>query len=285
MARLRKHLRLRSTRRRWLSTFVATLGGAWLVIEPGGLFLPDAFRWGWLGYGGLILVSALVSSYAARPRHTVVRALPPTDVKVTIRVGDLLAQAGNVVIGSNDTFDTQFDEDVISPGSIQGQLLTRIFGGDRAELDRQLAASLDGLPFERDQAKTFGKSDRYALGTVAIVRRGEACYFLPAFATMTSTHPAHVTSSAEHLQVALARTWERINAAGGRKPVHVPIIGSNLGRIGLSKTLLIQMIVLSFVAETRRGGPPALTVWVREDDVEDIDFAVLDEWLRGLCAA
>ena len=73
--------------------------------------------------------------------------------------------------------------------------------------------------------------------------------------------------------------------AGHGEPVHTPIIGSNLARLGLSKTLIIQMIVLSFIAATRKSsGPSALTVWIREEDRTAIDLAEVDEWLRGLCA-
>jgi Domain of unknown function (DUF6430) len=102
---------------------------------------------------------------------------------------------------------------------------------------------------------------------------------------MSSDVPPHVSATPEGLEVALARTWEMINIASQREPVHAPIIGSNLARLGLSKTLLVQMIVLSFIAATRRGGPSALTVWIRQDDETVIDLAALDEWLRGLCAA
>lgn len=49
----------------------------------------------------------------------------------------------------------------------------------------------------------------------------------------------------------------------------MPVIGSNLGRIGLTKTLLIQIIVLSFIAATLRGGLRNLTVlWLGGRDGE-----------------
>ena len=67
--------------------------------------------------------------------------------------------------------------------------------------------------------------------------------------------------------------------------MHTPIIGSNLARLGLSKTLIIQLIVLSFIAATRKGsGPSVLTIWIREQDRTAIDLAEVDEWLRGSCA-
>ncbi|HMS72839.1 MAG TPA: DUF6430 domain-containing protein [Baekduia sp.] len=257
----------------------------WLVIEPLGLFFPHAFDQGWVGYLGIVGASLLTAAYIARPRDSVSRALPPTDVVVSIQVGDVLAQSGNVVVGVNDAFDTQFEDEVISQASVQGQLLQRVFEGDRARLDHDIAASLTAAVPSIDTEKTFGKDRRYPIGTVAVVRHGQARYFLPAFTTMSKTLPAHVQASIEDLEIALAKTWQIINAAGQKEPVHVPVIGSHLARLGLSRTLLAQMIVLSFIAATRRGGPSSLTVWVSPQDCEVVDFIVLDEWLRGLCAA
>lgn len=253
------------------------------MLEPAGLFFPGEFRWGWGGYLALLAASAMAAFYAAKPPTEISRSLPPTNVSIEIRVGDVLAQRGNVVVGAADTFDTQFEDDVISVASVQGQLLTRSFGGDRASLDQRISTSLG--TGQIDAHKTFGKRARYPIGTVAVVRGGQARYFLAAFTTMSPDLPAHVSSSAEDLQVALARTWQKINVAGQGEPVHTPIVGSNLARLGLSKTLIIQMIVLSFIAATRKAsGPSALTVWIRDKDRTAIDLAELDQWLKGLCA-
>jgi hypothetical protein len=283
--RLRAHFSLRSGQRRFAAAFLAVFGALWLILEPAGLFFPDAFKWGWPGYVSLIVASVIAAAYRARPRDAVSRSLPPTDVTVAIRVGDVLGQPGNVVVGSNDTFDTQLEQGVISPASVQGQLLDQVFEGDRNELDRQIEKSLQAESPAVDAAKTFGKKGRYPTGTVAMVNHGGTRYFLPAFTVMSEELPAHVKSSIEDLEIALARTWKAINAAGQREPVHAPVIGSNLARLGVSRTLLIEMIVLSFIAATRAGGPSSLTVWIHPTDRDVVDLVVLDDWLRGLCAA
>jgi hypothetical protein len=284
MQRLRAHFARRSGKRRLGAAFLAVFGGLWLVIEPAGLFFPHAFKWGWRGYGALLLASAVAAVVRARPRDNVVRSIPPTDVTVAIRVGDVLEQAGNVIVGTNDTFDTQFDTEVISRASVQGQLLERVFGGDRGDLDRQIDASIGGVTGVEDAHKRFGKSMRYPIGTVAVVRCPAGRYFLPAFTRMSSALPAHVQATIEDLQIALGGAWKAINAAGQREPVHAPIVGSQLARLGVSRTLLAQMLILSFIAATRSGGPSSLTIWVAPQDRDVVDMVVLDEWLRGLCA-
>jgi len=284
MQRLRAHFGRRSGRRRLGAAFLVVFGALWLIVEPAGLFFPDAFKWGWPGYVALVIASAVAAVYRARPLGRISRSLPPTDVNVEIRVGDVLAQSGNVLVGANDTFDTQFEDEVISRASVQGQLLERVFEGDRDELDRQIAHSVAQVQGSPDHEKRFGKSVRYPIGTVAVVRRASDRYFLPAFTRMSSTLPAHVDSRIQDLQIALADTWQAINVAGQREPVHAPIIGSHLARLGVSRTLLAQMIVLTFIAATRQGGPSSLTIWVAAQDRDIVDMVVLDEWLRGLCA-
>jgi hypothetical protein len=285
MGRYIAHYRHRSTRRRLLAVFPAVFGGLWIALEPAGLFLPDAFDWGWAGYLSLLVASAALAILYARPRDEIARALPPTDVRVAIRVGDILGQTGNVIVGSNDVFDTQLEDEVISPVSLQGQLLLRVFEGNRAELDDQIDASLAAVDGTPDPDKTFGKRDRYPIGTVAMVRRGSSRYFLPAFARMSTSMPANVRASIEELEIALAKTWQATNVAGQHEPVHAPIVGSRLARLGVSRTLLAQMIILSFIAATRSGGPPSLTLWISPHDRDDVDMLVLDDWLRGLCTA
>ena len=190
-----------------------------------------------------------------------------------------------MVIGTNDVFDTQLEDEVISPRSAQGQLLIDVFGGDRDELDRSIDASLVGQEGIEDFAKAFGKTTRYRIGTVAVIRHARARYFLPAVARMSTDRPPNVSSSIEDLQVALAKASDLVRDAGQREPVSLPIIGANFARIKLSKTLLIQSLILSFIAAERSGEiSPKLTIFVHEGDIEAVDMAVLDDWLRGVCA-
>jgi hypothetical protein len=267
------------------TAFLTAFGALWLILEPAGLFLPDTFKWGWPGYLCLVAAGLVIALYHVRPRDKVSRSLPPTDVTVAIQVGDVLAQSGNIVVGATDTFDTQFDDEVISRTSVQGQLLERVFQGDRGELDRLIENALPPDAGTHDRSKIFGKSMRYPVGTVVVVRKGGSRYFLPAFTRMSPALPAYVESTIEELELALASVWRVVNEAGQREPVHVPIIGSHLARLGVSRTLLTQLIILTFIAATLKGGPPSLTVWIANADRDIVDMVALDEWLRGLCAA
>ncbi len=250
------------------------------------MIFPDLFERSWGVLAFLVVVSLVGGLWRSRPRERLEFKLPPSDLTINIAVGDVLSQDGNVVLGSNDTFDTSLSDGIISPKSVQGQLLQRTFGGDVGALDSQIATSLTEVTPTADPDKTFGKTDRYPIGTVAIAVEGNARYFLPAIAKMSAGTPPHTRASVEGVQMALTKAWEAVGRAGQRDPVHAPIVGSHLARLGLSHTWLVQMMVLSFVAVTKRdSGISSLTIWVAENDSATVDLAALDDWLRALCAA
>jgi hypothetical protein len=284
--RLKAQLQRRSGRRHLGSSAVVVFGLFWLVLEPVSLVFPDLFDKNWGLFAGVVVVSAMIALWDSRPRNRITFKLPPTDLSITVAVGDVLKQTGNVVIGSNDVFDTDLSDEIISPTSVQGQLVQKVFGGDVAELDRQIDHSLGGVEFTTDGDKVFGKRNRYRIGTVAMARHGGTRYFLPAMATMSPHHPPHVTTTIVGVQTAMTEAWQTIGMGGQREPVHAPIVGSNLGRLGLSRTWIVQMMVLSFVAVAKKeGGSASLTIWVAEQDASDVDLAALDDWLRALCAS
>ena len=253
-------------------------------MEPAGLFFPGQFDWGWWGFLGLVVLSAVTALVRARPRDRIERTLPPSDLTVAVRVGDVLEQEGNVIVGTNDAYDTALEDDIINAATVQGQLLQKVFSGDRNQLDRVIDEPVG--QGELVPTKPFGKKRRYEIGTVAVVPYGKARYFLPVFTKMSEEAPPHVRSELEWLEVALIRTWNSVNRYGQREPVHMPVIGSHMARLGLTRTLLIQVAVLSFIASSiKQSTSSQLTVWVHPNDAALVDLAALDDWLRELCAA
>lgn len=284
--RLRAHFSRRSGRKRLLASVAIAFGAFWLVLEPVSLVFPSLIEKNWPLFVGVVIVSIAAGFWRARPRNRLTIRLPPTDVSITIAVGDVLEQTGNVVIGSNDVFDSDLADDIISPTSVQGQLLKVVFKEDLKDLDRQIERSLSGIDYEVDTEKVFGKTKRYPIGTVAIAKQNDTRYFLPAIARMSAHHPPHTSATISGVQVALTETWRVIGQGGQRESVHAPIVGSHLARLGLSRTWLIQMMILSFVAVTKKeAGSASLTIWVAEKDASIVDFAALEDWLHALCAA
>src|SRR5258708_39927323 len=97
-------------------------------------------------YFGLMGASVLVAVFLAWPRQQVSAKSPVADVEVTVRVGDIFEATDNVVIGTNDVFDTHIGDDIISSRSVQGQFVANRFDGSVSTLDVIIEDLLKDLP-------------------------------------------------------------------------------------------------------------------------------------------
>ena len=126
---------------RFATQFFAALGLLGAVIAITGALFPNVLPP--LGWQVVLVVIAVPSVWALRrswPRPIEQRyERPKTEIRVV--VGDLFEQEGNIVVGMSTTFDTAIPH-VISPDSVQAQLLDRVYNGDVEALDAQLASAL-----------------------------------------------------------------------------------------------------------------------------------------------
>lgn len=200
------------------------------------------------------------------------------DIAVVVMSGDLFAQEDcNLVVGFSDTFDTDTGRSIIiSSESMQGLLLHRVYGGERARLDRDLKGALSHVEkasIESRSAKRLGKLTRYPLGTVATLHHGNRRIFGVAYSRMGNNLIAQ--SSLPALRTSLDNLWAAVYLYGQLKPVAMPLIGSGLSRVvGANYDSLLTLIVRSFIASSRRRYIcPELRVIVQEPVFEKIRIA------------
>ena len=121
------------TLKKFVSSFLQILGVIALVLGVLVILFPNTLNFGYEGviaFSGISLMGAL---FTIIPRRKIFRQLTVPDTKITIEVGDLFQEDGNLVIGMNDVFDTE-KGNIIKPNSIQGQFLTKIYNDDRLQL-------------------------------------------------------------------------------------------------------------------------------------------------------
>ncbi|MFD0312873.1 macro domain-containing protein [Streptomyces flavalbus] len=202
--------------------------------------------------------------------------------------GDLFAQDdANLVVGFTDTFDTATEQDlVISRDSVQGQLVGRLFNGERKLLDDRLQAGLRSVTpasTERPQDKPRGRRVRYPLGTtVPLVVDGRRV-FAVAYSRLGNDLVAR--SAPEDLRASLDSLWRSVARYGMYKPVAMPLVGTGLARVvELDRTELLFMIIESFAAYARREPTtaPELRVVIRPEDLARTDLAAVGGLLRSL---
>ncbi|WP_436494489.1 macro domain-containing protein [Actinokineospora sp. HUAS TT18] len=257
-----------------LATF-GVIGGSlqvYDILTPGATYHPVAMV-------GLLAVAPLgVGLFRSWPRRVLSRGLDRPDVTVSVKVGDLFEQDTHLVIGFTDTFDT--DARIIHPSSVQAQFQRRLFP-DTAALDEAIAEALANTPSEPAN-KPKGKTQRYPIGTTAVLESNRRLCFCLAYAVMGEDMLAR--STVDDIWTSLSTLWDAVYLHAHREPVSIAIVGSDLAKIDtLDRASLIRLIALSFIARSRTSVVSReLTIMVHPADVEKVDLVELGAFLSTI---
>lgn len=265
--------------------FLAAFGVLSLVITTASLFVPESIPHGWPSLAIMVGISgAIMIGILCWPKRSVHSDLRTSDSSIEVRIGDLFAETGHIVIGTNDCFDTELG-DIINPGSVQGQFLQRYYKSDPSRLDTEIQIALNecGATSIEDHEKHLGKPFRYPIGTVIGLRHGSSYCFMSAYARMGND--LKCDSSPDRIWNSLSELWKAVRGKGECGAVSMPVIGSEFARSGLSRHRLIQLIILSFVVASKAGRVSRkLYIAVRKGDLKHIDFRLLEQFMNSVCA-
>jgi hypothetical protein len=229
--------------------FLQVLGAVWLMLEVAYFFsLIERGRPGLLlGIIGVALFWAIARSF---PPLAFRKKSKPSNVEIEIGVGNILEEPSNIAFGCSDCFDSE-PEMVIGKDSLMAQLVRTSFGGKHKLLDQEIGAALnsEGIVGLHDPRKTFGKLDRYPIGTVAKIDVNRRKAFLLVFSV--TNYDKTTTTSKEDLWISFGKLWAAVRKHGYSEPIAVPVLGSGLARFRSSRISLIQLILLSFAIATR----------------------------------
>ena len=267
---------------------LAAFGGCSAVIQLlTAVLVPDhKLSFSFLLLGAVVLVSLAFGLRATWPRYEIGREYRNPELLLTIRRGDILAEAGQIVVGFSDTFDTDTTGSrIISAKSLEGQLLERRFGGDKQKLDLALDAALARVsPIERLVAgQKEGKLDRFPIGTVATIEDDLGNRILGvAYSRMGTDLVA--ASSIRDLWASLGRLWDEVFRMGQQEPVAMPLIGTKLARIHcVDRESLLRIILLSFMARHREKKIcDRFTIVISESDWDKINALEVEAFLASL---
>lgn len=223
---------------------LSVLAGIVDVFNPGALDGQNWILWFCLS------LAVVFGVWRAWPRPVeAIYDSPQTRIRV-VR-DDIFNQDAHLVIGACDTFDTAAP--YIAPNSVQGQFVDRVYGGDIAHLDEALESGLAEASVVEGAITKPGKSTRYALGTVAVVRVLARRYFFVAYTSMDTFNKAHGTADA--LWKGLANLWDSVRIESNGTAVAIPVVGG--GQSGLSPVLpaedAVRFIALSYMMASREN--------------------------------
>lgn len=266
--------------RRFLILTFSVVGVLAVLLELTNLIFGSLPIEGW----GLAATIAGISSGCG-----LVRAWPrpirqeynSPNTTIEIVKGDLFKQECNIVVGTCDTFDTSVPN-IIANGSVQGQALVRLYGGDVDQLDRELDAALR----DKVAAATIqkpGKTEKYGIGTVATLRNGSHRLYFLAYAEMNESNEAK--STPDGIWRSLASLWEEVSRTANGTAVAIPVIGGGQSRLSqiMPAQDSIRFIVMSFMFASRTQRVcDRLRVVVHPRDFDRLDRLELQAFLSSL---
>jgi hypothetical protein len=267
--------------KKFLRHFFICLGVISGIIQIITFSFSNLPSYGWSTLFSAIFISIVIAVILAWPKNNFSESFSNPDVKIGIKVGNIFDQKGHLVIGFSDTFDTEIGE-VISNTSLQGQFLMSMYENNKMKLDSDLDALLQNEESSEDPTKTRGKNKRYKIGTVVALNGQNRKFFCCAYSRMGSDLKA--TSDINNLWVALQNLWIKIRQEGEQKTIVLPVIGTNLAKVGgITYKLPIDLILLSFIINSRvEPISKELVLMIREQDKGKINMLEIRDFLKSL---
>lgn len=245
--------------------FFGALGVLYTLVD-----IADAFKvytkdkYSSFGLLFLIVPAILFVLFTRRPVSKVTYRVPKKDFLYEVKIGDLFKEPGEIIISSNSTFDTDMSTGLIAANSLQGQVATRFFNAQTAEIDRQLDASLAREVFIINDDRPMKKKE-YPIGTVARISANGRNFYFVAMSHMNADGTAK--SDIRIIDEALEKLWDNMARKAELGDILMPLIGTGRGRVPMPRKKVIERIAQSFAdASQDKTFSNKLTIMVRPED-------------------
>jgi len=267
-----------------LTRIFSIVGVLWTFIELLDFFqIYERTQYSKFAFFFIIAFAILIGIAWVRPVNRISYKLPGQDLRIEVRIGDILDANGEIVISSSTTFDTDIAGGIIAANSLQGQFATRFFQGKTQDIDLQLGQSLQGVA-NKPKTNPIGKTVEYPIGTIATVKsHGNNYYFL----AMSEFNPqGNATSNLKFIDISLENLWAHLIAQGNFEAICLPLLGTGRGRIPIPRKKMIERIAQSFVDASKNSNfSNNLIIYVHPLDAARFDlnlFEVKDYLVRSL---
>lgn len=262
------------------------LGTAWLIISLIQFFfknlnpIPQTPNVFW----GVFFASFALATISTIPPLNIVDKIQGKDIAIRIIVGDIFNQAGDVVVSTNSTFDTTFNNDFISPNSVQGQLTLHEY--DKVDyLDQEIKKQLNSCAPVQIHSRSESKKKQYEIGT--IIKLNHRSSFRSYWVAMADVNEyGKPNGKFENLQICLESLWRYIGEKGHMSRINIPILGSGKTGINENRFTILKEIIFSFVAYAKEQKiTEELVICIHPSDLrsEKIDIYELRKYLNYQC--
>jgi len=200
--------------------------------------------------------------------------IPKSNVKLTIKYGDIIKEKKDVVIPTNTCFATNMEKEFISKKSVQGNFQTKYFNKNIDNLNHLLKEELDKCPSTGYLKINSKRNAIYDIGTTCkICHNDRFVYFLATNDINRHGHP--INQTIDNLYLSLDGLWDSLIEKGHMRPIAIPLICS--GKAGITevtKQKSLNEIIASFIKKISHGVKftDELIIYIYPTDLEYIDI-------------
>jgi len=238
------------------STWESLKGGVWLSI---------------------MLITSVIYAFVSRWQTAkVVIPVRQSNVSIEVFFGDIFECDGMTAIPVSEYFDSEFGLPV-SPNSLHGIFINKCFGGHPQAFDAQVAAQLAGVQATQT-AKVKGKTACYPIGTSAVLGANGKSYILFAL-THADPQTCKASANVPLMFEALSGLWKHARTHLNGSALNLPLVGSGPSGVGLPAIDLVNILVLSFIDETKRQiVTQKLRIILTWDRLDEVDLRQLKKY-------
>jgi len=158
--------------------------------------------------------------------------------KIKILEGDVVKDASHALCFSiSDTLETK--SSIITNRSVTSQVVKHFFNGDEVSANSEFRVAFDEVEDGAVEVPAIGflEAKNIKLFPIAAFQMNED--------NMVETDVSILMKSFEML-------WDHVRSNVNQEPVSIPIIGTGFGRLNVSDLAILQLMIVSYVAASRK---------------------------------
>ncbi|WP_299150339.1 macro domain-containing protein [uncultured Dokdonia sp.] len=231
-----------------------------------------------------LLLSFIISTIITIPKILIEKKFLASNTIICVKKGNLLLEKGNIAITSSNYFD--LNKHKKSSNSIKQQLIKTDFKDNLEGINKLIEESLlrQGIKGKQNKKKEKGKKIKYDIGTTAVVPVEHRKILLVIMTKLNLKEGKKRTeSNLEYLQKGLNSLWKLYDSEGNLEPLSIPVFGSGLSKISLSRLIFIQLIIMSYVSYARtRRITKRLNIVINEKNYNPEEFYQIEKFIKSI---